>query len=240
MEEKKENSALVVVGALLIVVSIVIFIIMIFFINNRINSTKVTSNAVLFVDYQGKVAVDGTLQAQVPNAIPVTAGKHVITFLGYSKLEPVTVEMAPNSFTFVPADSYNPYYEKSNRGQIVASVFPPDSKISIPNCTPVDETRAVVCESNRSLSDDLSPGKYKVVFTNPVFGSTEKDIEVSAGVRTKVSHSFISTKDGWLSWQKDHGEVLRQYGYGGSGYDDFGEAISLPFSAAGQIFKELF
>jgi hypothetical protein len=123
---------------------------------------------------------------------------------------------------------------------VQAAVFPPDAKISIPDCTPIDAKYRLVCDSQHTENVKLSPGNYKVRFTHPLFETVEKSITVADDGIVRVSHSFINTNQEWENWRNNNADVLTRYGYGRSSYSYGNDFLLLPFEAAGSVLHELF
>lgn len=227
------------IGGALALLSVALFIgLLVVAARGRPEATAVP-NAMLYVDVRGRIAVDGKTVADGPAPIPVVAGTRRLTFLDQPpERGSVTVTVAPGAFSFVPRPEGG-YGSLPGQGSIVVAAFPPDSTIEIPDCTPKDAPRPVICRGTREETAQVSPGTYTLRYSHPQFGTREERVEVAAGQRVHRAHSFIATVAAFEAWWKTSGAVLERYG--GRGYRRGGaDLFALPFHALGEVTDELF
>lgn len=248
LENKQpDNTRLVsLVGVFVLLASLVVLVVILITVGMKSDlGKKVVTDATIYVDLSGRISVDKVLQIYGPNAIPVTAGTHELVFLDRTDLKPVTLTVKSGAFVYVPDNqgrtyNYSYNYNPGATGLVQAAVFPPDAKISIPDCTPTDAKYRLVCDSQHTESVQLSPGNYTVRFTHPLFEAVEKSITVTDDGIVRVSHSFINTNQEWENWRNNNADVLTRYGYGRSNYSHAEDVFLLPFEAAGAVLHELF
>jgi hypothetical protein len=208
----------------------------------KLFESSITTDAMLFADVPGRIGIDGKLQVEGPAPIPVAAGEHTITFFDGAGKSSLDVAVQKGEFLYIPNPDTPKFYsyEQAGKGAVLASAFPPDTIIKIPNCTPVDYKYPKICEDAHMIREDLSVGTYTIQYSNPNLGDYSEEIRVAANTTIRHTHSFITTLDQWNAWRKQHGEIIeRNYGgrYRGN---SAGDAILLPFEATGAVFGELF
>jgi len=238
------NKQLLFLGIGLIPLSLVVLIGFGIYLASRsdFSGSSLTTESILFIDVRGRIALDQTLQVDGPAPVPVAAGAHTLTFFDAPAIQsPLEVSVEPYEFLYVPSPSISRTYRSdTTRGVVNVAAFPPDTTIEIPDCTPLDAKRPVVCKGSHSISAELSPGTYTVRYSNPNLGKYEETISVVADSIIEREYSYISTVSEWDEWRQSHGDVIernypryyRRYGAG--------NAILLPLEVTGELFGELF
>lgn len=199
------------------------------------------ADAILFIDVPGRIAIDGILQIDGPAPVPVSVGKHALTFFDIASQSPLEVSVARNEFRYVPNPvASRSYYANKSRGVAYVSVFPPNTTIEIPDCTPLDTKYPMTCKSSHTLSAELSPGTYTIKYSNPHLGDHQEKFTSGADSVVRREYSFITTVEAWEEWRQRYGDIIeRSYSrryrrYGGGG------AFLLLFRAAGELLGGLF
>ncbi|MDO8512465.1 MAG: hypothetical protein Q7S57_04285 [bacterium] len=246
-KETNSNQQLVsLIGVFVLLASLVVLAVILITVGMKSElGKKVVTDATIYVDLSGRITVDKVLQMNGPNAVPVTAGTHELVFLDRTDLKPVTLTVKSGGFVYVPDNqgktyNYSYNYNPGTTGLVQVAVFPPDAKISIPDCTPVGSKYPLVCDAQHTQNVKLSPGNYVVRFTHPLFTAVEKPITVARDGVVRVSHSFISTNTEWENWRNNNADVLIRFGYGRANYSRGEDVFLLPFKAVGSVLRELF
>lgn len=229
-------------GIVLIVIALAILAVFGAYLATRghIFGSGVSADAVIFIDAPGRIGLNGTLQVEGPAPVPVSAGDYTITLYDIPVPEPLKITVKKDEFIYVPSPvSSRAYSVPRTRGFAHIAAFPPNTSIEIPDCTPLDTKYPAVCKSSHTLSAELSPGSYTILYSNPQFGEYEERITVAADSVVRRHHSYISTLSQWNDWKTQHGDIIEQqyprYYRGAAG-----NALLLPFEATGVLLNELF
>lgn len=237
------RNAILAIGIILILVALFLLVGLGIWLANKgkVFGSGVAADAILFIDVPGRIAIDGTLQIDGPAPVPVSVGKHTLTFFDIASQSPLEVSVAQNEFRYVPNPAASrSYYANKSRGVVHVSSFPPNTIIEIPDCTPLDTKYPVTCKSSHTLSSELTPGTYTIKYSNPHLGDHQESFTSGADSTVRREHSFIATVEEWDEWRQQHGDIIEQNypryyrRYGG------GSALLLPFEATGELLGELF
>ncbi len=238
------RSPVMMVGIGMIVLSLVVLVGLGIYIATQggVFGSGIVSDAMVFIDVPGRIAVDGKLQIEGPAPVPVSAGEHTLTFFDTGSKTPLNISLDKGEFLYIPNPDTPQFYSYSGslKGKVVASAFPPDTIIKVPNCTLIDSKYPKICEDSHMMQEELSVGTYTIQYSNPNLGDYAEEIAIGANIAVRHTHSFITTLDQWNTWRKQHGEIIeQQYGrrYRRYGADS---AILLPLEATGELFGELF
>ncbi len=233
------------VGGALLLLSVGLVVGLVVAVGAAHRAPRGVSNALLYVDVPGRIAVDGALQVEGPAPIPVSAGTHRLTFLDTGPADggPAVVSARADAFHYVSPDvapgRETVFPSRRERGLIRVSVFPPDSLIEIPDCTPKDAPRPTRCRAQHTLAAEVSPGTYVVRYTHPDYPTREESVTASAGEILAADHSFLSTVAEWDAWRRKYPNVLRPRG-GRSYWRRGNDLFEVPFEAVGDVVNDLF
>lgn len=243
-ETLQKRSPVLIGGIILLVISFLLLVAFGAYLasKGKLFASSITTDAMLFADVPGRIGIDGKLQVEGPAPIPVAAGEHEITFFDGAAKSSLDISVQKGEFLYIPNPDTPKFYSYSGslKGKVLASAFPPDTIIKIPNCTPIDSKYPKICEDAHTMQEDLSVGTYTIQYSNPNLGNYAEEIAIGANTTVRNTHSFITTLEQWNTWRKQHGEIIEQ-SYGGR-YRGNGAAgaILLPFEATGTVFGELF
>lgn len=227
-------------GIGIVAVSLLALVTLGLYLRNRpeFKGSHFSTDAVIYIDVPGRIAVDSVLQADGPVPVLVSAGSHTLTFFDIAA-SPIEVSIAPDEFVYIPNPrTAQAFSADVFHGSASVSAFPPNTTIEIPDCTPLTAKQPVVCKSTHTLTAKLSPGAYTIQYSNPHLGNYREELIVGAHSHVARSHSFISTVPEWDSWRRQHGQIIerrpREYSDGDS------DALLVPFEATAGILEELF